>query len=71
MIKEVRYAPFPTYQERFSIISTKYTVKSLVLPIQNFLKVTLVTLVNEININPKLHHNLKQCFIIEFYQPLI
>ena len=71
MIKKVRYAPFPTYQERFFMLSIKYTVKSLVLPIQNFLKVTSVTLVNEININPKLHHNLKQCFIDESYQLLI
>ena len=71
MIKIVRYAPFPTYQERFFKLSLKYTVKSLVLPIQNFLEVTTVTLVIEININPKLHHNLKQCSIDEFYQPLI
>ena len=71
MIKKVRYAPFPTYQERFYMLSLKYTVKSLVLPIQNFLKVTTVTLVNEININPKLHHNLKRCFINRSYQLLI
>ena len=71
MIKIVRYAPFPTYQERFSKLSIKYTVKSLVLPIQNFLKVTIVTLVNEININQNLHHNLKQCFIDKSYQLLI
>ena len=71
MIKIVRYAPFPTYQERFFILSIKYTVKSLVLPIQNFLKVTIVTLVNEININQKIHHNLKQCFIDRSYQLLI
>ena len=63
MIKKVRYAPFPTYQERFYMLSLKYTVKSLVLPIQNFLKVITVTSVNEININPKLHHYLRQCFI--------
>ena len=55
MIKIVRYAPFPTYQERFSKLSLNYTVKSLVLPIQNFLEVTTVTLVIEININPKIH----------------
>ena len=71
MIKKVRYAPFPTYQERFYMLSIEYTVKSLVLPIQNFLKVTIVTLVNEIYINPKLHHNLKQCFTNESYQLLI
>ena len=71
MIKKVRYAPFPTYQERFFKLSIKYTVKSLVLPIQNFLKVIIVTLVNEININLKIHHNLKQCFIDESYQLLI
>jgi len=71
MIKKVRYAPFPTYQERFYMLSIKYTVKSLVLPIQNFLEVTTVTLVSEININPKSHHNLKQCSIDESYQPLI
>ena len=71
MIKKVRYAPFPTYQERFYILSMKYTVKFLVFPIQNFLEVTTVTLVIEININPKLHHNLKQCSIDESYQPLI
>ena len=59
MIKKVRYAPFPTYQERFYMLSLKYTVKSLVLPIQNFSKVTIVTLVNEINTNPKVHHKLK------------
>ena len=62
MIKKVRYAPSPTYQERFYMLSLKYTVKSLVLPIQNFSKVTTVTWVNEININPKLNHNLRQCF---------
>ena len=55
MIKKVRYAPFPTYQERFYILSIKYTVKSLILPIQNFLEVTTVTLVIEMNINPKIH----------------
>ena len=71
MIKKVRYAPYPTYQERFYMLSLKYTVKSLVLPIQNFLKVTTVTSVNEININPKLHHYLRQCFIDESYQLLI
>ena len=71
MIKIVRYAPFPTYQERFSKLSVKYTVKSLVLPMQNFLKVTSITLVSEMNINPKIHHNLKQCFIDESYQLLI
>ena len=71
MIKIVRYAPFPTYQERFYMLSLKYTVKSLVLPIQNFLKVTTVTSVNEININPKLNQNLKKCSIDEFYQLLI
>ena len=54
MIKIVRYAPFPTYQERFYMLSIKYTVKSSVLPIQNFLKVTTITLVSEININPKI-----------------
>ena len=59
MIKKVRYAPFPTYQERFYMLSLKYTVKSLVLPIQNFSKVTIVTLTKEINTNPKVHHKLK------------
>ena len=71
MNKKVRYAPFPTYQERFFILSIKYTAKSLVLPIQNFLKVIIVTSVSEININLKIHHNLKQCFIDESYQLLI
>ena len=71
MFKKARYAPFPTYLERFYILSLKYTVKSLVLPIQNFLKVTSITLVSEMNINPKIHHNLKQCFIDEYYQLLI
>ena len=71
MIKKVRYAPSPTYQERFYMLPIKYTVKSLVLPIQNFLKVTTITLVSEININPKIHYNLKQCFIHESYQLLI
>jgi len=62
MIKKVRYAPFPTYQERFYMLSIKYTVKALVLPIQNFFKVTKVTLVkkiNNLNINSKIHHKLR------------
>ena len=71
MIKKVRYAPFPTYQERFYMLSLKYTVKSLVLPIQNFLKVIIVTLVKEINNNPKVHYKLKECFIDKSYQLLI
>ena len=63
MIKKVRYAPFPTYQERFYMLSVNYTAKSLVFPIQNFLKVIIVTMVKEINTNPKVDHKLKQCFI--------
>ncbi len=71
MTKKVRYAPFPTYLERFYILSIKYTGKSLVFPIQNFLKVTIVTLVNEINNNSKVHYKLKECFIDKSYQLLI
>ena len=63
MIKKVRYAPFPTYQERFYMLSIKYTVKSLVLPIQKFLKVTTVTVIKEINTSLKSYQKLKQCFI--------
>jgi len=36
MIEKVRYAPLPTYQERFYRLSVKYTLEALILPIQNF-----------------------------------
>ena len=62
MIKKVRYAPFPTYQERFYMLSIKYTIKALVQSIQKFfkvIKVTLVKKINNLNTNPKIHHKLR------------
>ena len=62
MNEKVRDAPFPTYQERHYMLSIKYTGKAFALPIQNFFKVTKVTLVkkiNNLNINSKIHHKLR------------
>ena len=62
MIKKIRYAPFPTYQERFYMLSIKYTIKALVQSIQKFfkvIKVTLVKKINNLNTNPKIHRKLR------------
>ena len=62
MIKKIRYAPFPTYQERFYMLSIKYTIKALVISIQKFfkvIKVTLVKKINNLNTNPKIHRKLR------------
>ena len=58
MNEKVRDAPFPTYQERHYMLSIKYTGKAFALPIQNFFKVTKVTLVKTkiLDTNPKSHY---------------